>query len=692
MLPSNYNFLLVLCSLLVAVLASYTALDMAGRITSAQGRGARWWLLGGACAMGFGVWSMHFVGMLAFSLPIPLGYDPFITFLSLLLAIASSAFTLWLVCQKDLPWRRLASGALLLAFGIVGMHYVGMAALRMSPGIQYSPALVALSVLIAFTAAIAALWISFRLRRHTARSGRLRGGASIIMGLAIAGMHYTGMAGAQFRQGSICTVASTGVDTEWLAVFTIAITVSVMCLALITSVFDMRMESRTARWAVSLAQANRELKHLTLHDSLTKLPNRMLLENRLKQAIQNAKRHNSRFTLMFIDLDGFKAINDAYGHHAGDRLLVEAAHRISINAQENDTLARIGGDEFVLLATVSEPADAAALAHAILTIIREPFDVAGQEVQLSTSIGIAIYPDDGADQHNLLIHADAALYHAKALGRNTYCFFEASMNVNIHEQLQLVQDLRMAIKRDELLVFYQPKFDASTGLVTGAEALLRWRHPVRGILSPDQFIPLAEKTGLIVPIGEWVLNEACRQMRAWHDAGHEGWTIAVNLSSLQFCHGSLTQTIRDILERHALAAHYLTLEITESTAMQNPEVSIVILQQLHDLGIHIAIDDFGTGYSSLLYLKQLPANELKIDRGFVHDLVSDMEDKAIISAIIALGRTLNLKIVAEGVETVEQRELLTRLGCNSLQGYLLGRPMPAAQFIDALGAKSVFAT
>jgi diguanylate cyclase len=684
MLAGSYNSLLVLFSLLVAILASYTGLDMAGRISTSQGRAAFGWLVGGACAMGMGIWSMHFVGMLAFSLPISLGYDPSITVLSLLIAIASSAFALWLVGQNELPVSRLICGAVLMGAGVVGMHYTGMAALRMTPGIRYIPSLFILSVIIAILASGVALWIAFHLRRHSPLVRPMRAGAAVVMGLAIVAMHYTGMAAAQFPLGSVCGAAHEGVSAGWLALVIIIATLAVLAIALIISVLDVRLEARTAILAVSLAEANQELTYLALHDALTKLPNRVLLEDRLDRAIQSADREHGRFALMFMDLDGFKAVNDACGHHVGDLLLVEVAQRIGVNVRSQDTIARVGGDEFVLLAEVAEPADAATLAEKVLAAIREPFQLAGRELRVSTSIGIAMFPGNGFDQADLLINADAAMYHAKALGRNTYCFFEASMNANVHEQLQLVQDLLAAVDRGQLVLHYQPKFIAPNGPVIGVEALVRWLHPTRGLIPPDQFIPLAEKTGLILPIGEWVLDEACRQIAAWRNTGLQDLTMAVNLSALQFRHASLIRTVRETLERHVLEASCLILEITESTAMHDADASLRILEQLHDMGVRISIDDFGTGYSSLLYLKRLPASELKIDRGFIRDLARDTEDAAIVSAIVALGQTLNLNIVAEGVETQAQQEFLTRLGCDSLQGFLLGHPMSADDLIDAL--------
>lgn len=677
MLASSYNPLLVLLSLLVAILASYTALDMAGRVVTAQGRAAFWWLVGGASAMGLGIWSMHFVGMLAFSLPIPLGYDVSITLASLAFAVAASAFALWLVSRQELPWPRLVGGALLMGAGVAGMHYTGMAALRMEPGILYDFAMFALSVVIAVLASGAALWIAFRLRRQSHRVRALRAGAAIVMGVAIVGMHYTGMAAASFPLGSVCGAAHTGASAEWLALVIILVTLAVLAIALIISVLDMRMEARTAVLATSLAEANQELAYLALHDNLTKLSNRLLLEDRLNQAIRTADREKRRFALMFMDLDGFKAVNDVYGHHVGDLLLIDVAQRIVGHVRQQDTVARVGGDEFVVLAHVGDPEDAGALADALLEAVREPFLVRGHELRVSTSIGIAMYPGDGVSQHDLLTNADAAMYHAKGLGRNAYSFFEPSMNANVHQQLQLVQDLRLAIERDELVLHYQPKFHAPDGPIAGVEALVRWQHPQRGLVPANEFVPLAERTGLILPLGTWVLNEACRQMAQWHREGHTTWTVAVNLSALQFSHAALIDTVRDALARHELDPHCLTLEITESTAMRDADASLHILQQLDAMGVRISIDDFGTGYSSLLYLKRLPASELKIDRGFVRDLAHDTEDAAIVSAIVALGQTLNLRIVAEGVETAEQQAFLTRLGCHSLQGYLLGRPMTA---------------
>lgn len=676
MLIGSYDFALVFLSLCVAILASYTALDLAGRITGAQGAARVLWIGGGAVAMGLGIWSMHFVGMLAFRLPIDLGYDLAITLLSLAIAMLASGFALWLVSQPELPAWHLCLGAVAMGAGIGAMHYIGMAAMRMQPGIVYDPMLFALSLLIAVAASGAALLIAFRLRRHTRHVRLLRGGAAVIMGFAIVGMRYTGMAAANFPEGSFCGAAFSGLDSGWLASLVIVTTLAVLAIALLTSVLDARLEARTELLSSSLAKANAELTQLALHDGLTKLPNRLLLEDRINQNILKLQRNGGYFALLFMDLDGFKPVNDAFGHHVGDQLLVAVAQRLRAHLRANDSLARIGGDEFVLLAELRHPDDASNVASHVVGLLSQPFEIDGHELRVSTSVGIALYPGDGIDQQELLINADAAMYHAKSLGKNGYSFFESSMNTNARQQLQLLHDLRAALERGELCLHYQPKFASGSGRMLGAEALLRWQHPQQGLLAPVRFIGLAEKTGLIIPIGDWVLDEACRQMRLWYEQGHQDWRVAVNLSALQFCHGELVESVRQTLARHALPANCLTLEITESTAMHDVSASQVILEQLAEMGVDIAIDDFGTGYSSLLYLKRLPANELKIDRGFVRDLERDGDDMAIVSAIVALGQALDLRIVAEGVETPEQQAFLTELGCDSLQGYLLGHPLP----------------
>ncbi|WP_313348468.1 EAL domain-containing protein [Stenotrophomonas sp.] len=688
MLIGSYTPWLVVVSLLVAMLASFTALDMANRVTTAATpRLSLFWLLGGGCAMGLGIWSMHFIGMLAFRLPIPLGYDLGWTTVSLLSAMASSVFALWLVSRPTLPHSRLALGALLMGSGIAAMHYLGMAAMRMQPGIDYHPGWFTLSLLIALAASWVALFVAFRLR-HSGHRLRHRVLPAAVLGTAIVGMHYTGMAAARFPEGSICgAAAGTGLQTQWLAAIVMVLTIAILAVVLLVSWLDQRMQAqllrlRNQRLRSSLEDAYAELSQAALHDPLTHLPNRLLLQQHIEHALVDAEQRGGRFALMFMDLDGFKQVNDAYGHQTGDALLVAVAERTRKLLRPNDVLARLGGDEFVMVVPMETDEDLATLASRILQAVGTGTLVPGHELQVTASIGIAICPDHAATERQLMSNADAAMYQAKEAGRNAFVVFAEWMNDSAEQQFRLLADLRRAIGTPQLFLHYQPKVRVSSHKVCGAEALIRWRHPEQGLIPPDRFIRLAERSGVINEIGRWALDEACRQLRLWHDAGHDSWTVSVNLSPIQFGSPHLLQEVRDVLQAHRIEPRRLVLEITESTVMRDTDASLHLLQSLARLGVGISIDDFGTGYSSLLYLKRLPATEIKIDHAFVHDLENSSEDVVIVSAIVALGHALDMDIVAEGVETASQRSYLERLGCDYLQGYLLGHPVDPQRFMQ----------
>jgi diguanylate cyclase (GGDEF)-like protein len=686
MLIGHYTVSLVLISVLVAILASYTTLDLAGRIASASGRTRAMWVCGGGLSMGVGIWSMHFIGMLAFSLPIPLAYDVALTSLTLVMGIFSSGIALWLVSHDRVPVVNILFGALIMGLGTCAMHYTGMAAMRMQPGIDYDSTRVGLSLVIAVAASAAALGIAVRLRKQSPYVRLARGGAAVVMGFAILGMHYTAMSAANFPEGSFCGALGSGLQPNGLDKLVLVTSLCVLGITLLTSVLDARMAARTAQLSQSLKQANRELTQLALHDNLTGLPNRNLLAERIDEAMRKVDSRGGMLAVMFLDLDGFKPVNDAFGHHVGDQLLRAVALRMRENFHRHDTLARIGGDEFVLLVELDSAEEAVGVATRQVTLVSQPFNVQDHELQVTVSVGISLYPGNGLTQQELLMNADAAMYHAKNAGKNGYSFFDASMNTNARHQLQLQQDLRVALREKQFCLHYQPTYSAGTRQAIGAEALLRWDHPVQGLLMPETFIGLAEQSGLIIAIGNWALNEACRQMKIWYENGYTDWRVAVNLSALQFGHAALTDTVAAALATHQLPANCLTLEITETTAMSDADASMTVLRRLADMGVDLSIDDFGTGYSSLMYLKRLPANELKIDRGFVRDLEHDIDDAAIVSAIVALGQALNMRIVAEGVETTSQQNFLTRLGCDSLQGHLLGHPLPADRFMADIEA------
>jgi diguanylate cyclase (GGDEF)-like protein len=442
-----------------------------------------------------------------------------------------------------------------------------------------------------------------------------------------------------------------------------------------------RLEQMISVRTRGLEAATRQLRHLATHDALTGLPNRLLLEDRLTQAIAHADRDDRPFALMVCDLDRFKLVNDSLGHNAGDELLQEVARRLTGLVRSTDTVARIGGDEFVLLITsVNHTDDARRLAMRAIEVLQAPVPIAGIDVHTSPSIGIAFYPADGNTMEALTAHADAAMYCAKQRGRGNVQCFEGGMSAGLEDRVQLESDLHQAVSLGQFELYYQPKVHTNSGAVRSAEALIRWIHPQRGLIAPDGFIPLAEECGLIGAIGEWVVREACRQARAWQDEGLAPIRVSVNLSPSQFRGSGLAHSIRRALDEANLDPQYLEVELTESAVMSDPEESIAILEQLSAMGVLVSVDDFGTGYSSMSYLRRLPIDKLKIDRVFINEIASRPEDASIVRAIVSLAHSLRLKVVAEGVETPAQLDFLKAVGCDEYQGYHFSRPVPAKEF------------
>ncbi len=424
-------------------------------------------------------------------------------------------------------------------------------------------------------------------------------------------------------------------------------------------------------------QSKDALDHLAHHDVLTGLPNRIVLLDRLNQAIELARRQSGQLAIMFMDLDQFKHINDSLGHAVGDQLLQSIAQRLVTCVRQSDTVSRQGGDEFVLLLPNIERAeDAAIFAQKILAALAPPHRIGGHDLHIGVSIGISIYPDNGRDAETLIKRADTAMYYAKESGRNNFKFFEESMHVRAVERQSIEASLRHGLERQEFVLHYQPKVDLRSGTIVGVEALIRWQHPTLGLLRPAQFVPVAEDCGLIVPIGRWVLREACRQAQSWLAAGLPPITVAVNTSALEFRAKDFIESIRTTLKDTGLEPCYLELELTESILMQDAESAVAVLGELTDLGVTLAIDDFGTGYSSLSYLSQFPITTLKIDQSFVNQMTTNSDDATIVSAVISLGQSLKQRVIAEGVETSEQRALLLAQQCDEGQGYYFGHPLP----------------
>ncbi len=677
-LTARYDTLTVILSLAIAIYASYVTLDLARRMQSADRSMVLGWLIGGSLAMGTGIWSMHFVGMLAIRLPIALGYEYGMTALSWVAAVVASGIALGVAAVRELNVLRLVAGALAMGAGICAMHYLGMGALNMDPGIVWDWRWVAVSVVIAVTASGVALVLFEALRRHRARRAWvLQALAALVMGLAITGMHYSGMAAAQFAEGSIC-LSATRLSGHDLGVIVAVSAVTMLTLALMGSILDARLQSRATRLASSLKVANDELQRLAFRDPLTGLPNRLVFEERLDQVVARSERSGDALAVLFIDLDGFKPINDSWGHSTGDAVLREIARRLAGMVRESDMLARVGGDEFVmLLEQLPDAQSAAVVAQRVIDIVGEPVPLQDKDNAVSCSIGISLFPGDGP-RAKLIANADAAMYTAKRAGGSCFRFFESRMDVGARELIELQRDLRLALERHELMLHYQPKIHGGSGQITGVEALVRWNHPSRGMMSPAVFIPIAERFGLIGQLGQWVIDESCRQVAAWADEGLR-MRVAINLSVHQLRQDDLAERIQASMDRHAVDPSQLTFELTESAAMEDAETTLRTFERLSAIGITLSIDDFGTGYSSLSYLRRLPTQQLKIDRSFVQDLEESADARAIVNAVVRLAHALGRKVVAEGVETEGQHDILRGFGCDELQGFLFARPMPATQ-------------
>ena len=945
---TSYDLWLVALSIVMAIFASFTALGLVSRIPHIPAEKSRRWLIGGAFAMGTGIWTMHFIGMLAFHLPIPLAYDVGITALSLGIAVAGSALALYLVRHGINSQWALQFSALFMASAICAMHYTGMAALRMSPPIQYSVALVGLSFLIAYLASIFALSVAFRTKSPPLLFSMKNLLGALLLGIAIAGMHYVGMSAASFNPNSLCLAARTGLSGSQLVVVVTSATLVVLLSTIVLLVYDLRLAEQHAFMVATLKQQNtlllqraeemaesmtmqiREgaqrdhllaaiaeqsgeaivtvdfsqritswnraaeqmfgysaaemvgnpltglipawgtsgfpefdpithlhyapplrtksggiifvhvtasslkdgsgsdtgtilvlrnvteekhaqdqlllwsqvyqnsgeaivitdsrnqivsvnkaftritgyeadevighspqilssgrhgpefyqamwhcisehnywkgeiwnrrkdgavypewltittlknsqdqisnyiaiftdittfkenearIQHLAHHDILTGLPNRLLLNDRLEQALAHAYRRNNKVGILFIDLDRFKIINDTLGHHIGDLLLKEVAERLKNAVRVDDTVSRQGGDEFILiLQDVSHADDVAHIAQKFVDTLSEEYHIENEVLRVTPSIGISLYPDDGNDIDTLIKSADTAMYHAKDKGRANFQFFTEKLNRDLAETLELEQALRQAVKNSDFMMYFQPLIRLSDDQVIGAEALIRWRHPEKGLIPPDRFIPLAEESNLIEPIGDWVLEQAAMQLATWSKGPYAHLQLSINISTRQLDNPDFSDRLAAVLERHAVEPGRLKVEITETGIMSDVVRSNQHLVSLAQMNIGIAVDDFGTGYSSLNYLKRLPIDELKIDRSFVRDLTTDYSDERISRAIISLAHNLYMQVVAEGIETAEQAAFLKEMDCDYGQGYYYSKPLPPDEFMAYLDA------
>ena len=651
-------------SVAVAVLAAFVAMNFMRGL--AAGSASRWHRRAGAgLALATGAGAVHFSMMSAAALPLTTGYDGrlLVAAFGLALGLAWAAQCL-LAVPARLAGR--AGSALLLSAGLCALPWVALAALQQEPAASWDAGGLALAWLLGSIGAGAALWLApvSRLRRPGSHRPAL---AALVLGLTLVAVDAMVVGLAWLPANPAASAAGT-VSAATVTMLAMVGGPAVLVLLLLTLVLEDRFLSL-------LAWARAELRRAACTDPLTCLPNRLRFEERLQRAVHKADREDKRLAVLFVNLDGLKGVNESFGQGAGDALLRTIGERLRTRSGP-DVLARAGGDEFLLLLEGNpDAADAAARANELLEAIARPCSIEQRDAVVSCSIGIALYPEHGA-LSRLIPHAAAALHAAKHMGGATYCFFEASMVAGKRDELELLRDLRCAIEQRQLELFYQPKIHAPSGQITGAEALMRWHHPTRGMVSPTLFIPIAEHYGLINALGNWVIEDACRQIRAWRNQGLR-MRVAINLSVHQLRQADLAPRIAAALQRNRLEPRLLTCEITESVAMGDSAETLSVIAQLAGIGVHLSIDDFGTGYSNLSCLRKLPAEELKIDRGFVLDLETSADARAIVDAVVKLARAIGLKVVAEGVETERQQEILRQLGCDELQGFLFAKPMSA---------------
>ena len=766
----EHELRLVLLAAAVCVFGAIATMIVSSRAAGTN-RVALWRVLLSVCA-GATVWSTHFIAMLAYRSDASMTYDPWLT----LLSFVSGAALMGLGFDVAIRWRRVRRlrllGGSIVGVGVVVLHYVGMAAVRMAEHVGYAPDLVITSVGLSLGLGAVALSVALGERAQARTLGAL------LMVAMIVSLHFTAMGAVRMDHGAGLVDAMSGISRPVLAVAVALASLSVLLIGLWGALVDQRISHQVAAEAhrfraladgafeglivhhdgviveanaaarrmfglgeamptmgalldgaltelvdvcgedepargievtlrrpdgtrfpaemcrrrillrdggegellairdlTSRKESEARIAHLALHDPLTELPNRRFFMELAAKSISLAHRSRERFALLAMDLDGFKLVNDMHGHMAGDELIRVVARRIAASLREADVAARFGGDEFAVLQTcASQPGQAMSLAERLLEALHAPIRLQDAEVTISVSIGVALYPDDGTTAEDLLRNADTAMYRAKADGKATCRFFEPQMDAAIMARRRLEQGLRRAVAEERLALVYQPIVESAGREPLGFEALLRWEHEELGSIPPSEFIPVAEDTGLIVPIGDFVLRHACLAAAGWPAP----LRVAVNLSAVQFRRKGLVQSVRRALEESGLAGDRLELEVTETLLIENRDEALRVLRELKQLGVRIAMDDFGTGYSSLSYLQCFPFDKIKIDRIFVADLSTNEQNASIVQAITAMGRSLGMRVVAEGVETAHQADLLQGLSCDEMQGYLIARPMPAA--------------
>jgi diguanylate cyclase len=650
----QHNLWLVLLAATVCVAGSWVTLRLLLRGSERRGVQRTGWVFLAAVAAGSAVWCTHFIAMLAYDAAAPVTFDPILTMQSLLIAISGMGVGLYLSLQERFAPE---IGGGIVGLSIAAMHYAGMDAYHVDGIVTWDGGYVIASIVIAVS--VTALAVGILVRRPFPGSF-WAGLASFV--LAIVGLHFTGMTAVSV------TPFETGAPIADTAVFaTMAVAVAGVVLLIVgTGVASYLIDSDVTHENIAA------LRHLALTDPLTKLPNRTSFNEYIEFELRRAAEKGTNFALIGIDLDKFKEINDLRGHDTGDEALKNIGRRLMNLCGEGEFVARIGGDEFSALKRFNSDDELREFVQRLETALFKPLTLDGLEISCGASFGIAVYPQDGADAERLVSNADLAMYRAKSDISRAVCYYEPQMDEKARERRSLAMDLRSAIERNQLQLHYQVQKSVETDEVRGYEVLLRWRHPVHGYIPPCEFVPLAEETGSILAIGEWVLRQAAREAQGW-DTPHK---IAVNVSPIQLTHLDFARAIHEILLETGLSPRRLEIEITESTIISDKVRSLDALRRIRALGVTVAIDDFGTGYSSLDTLRSFPFDKIKLDRSFMREIETSQQARAIIRAVLTLGRSLDIKVLAEGVETGPQLEILRKEGCNEVQGFLLGRPAP----------------
>ncbi len=646
----QHDIWLVLLATLVCVSGSWVTVGLFTRSANTGGAQHFGWLILSGVAGGSAIWSTHFIAMLGYEPGVPVGFDPILTIVSLIIAIAGTGLGLGLATGG---WSRFspAIGGGVVGLAISVMHYTGMMAYRVDGLVTWHPTYVAASILLAVVLGSLSLTATLRGRQNLAVS---------LLVAAIVSLHFTGMTAFQ-----ITPLALSGTELDRSAAQGLAISIAVVGLIITAAGCASYLIDDTTR-----ADSYEKLRHMALHDPLTGLPNRASFNEHAQRAIACPRRQGRKIAFIGIDLDKFKELNDLRGHSAGDDLLRTLGQRIEAMLQDGEFLARVGGDEFAAIKDYEERNELFEFLSRLEKTLLAPVEIDGFEAAVEASIGVATYPADGSSHDVLMNNADLAMYRAKNDAMESVCFYEPAMDEAVRQRRALASDLRHVIAKGQLEVNYQPQTVVATGEMCGYEALLRWNHPERGAVPPSDFVPLAEETGMMVELGEWVLRRACADAA---QAQHP-FKVAVNVSPVQLERPDLPQLVHRVLLETGLKPGLLELEMTESTLVRNPERSLHVLRQIRSLGVSIALDDFGTGNSSLGTLRSFPFNKIKLDRSFVSELEASPQAMAIIRAVLALGNSLDVPVLAEGIETASQLDLLAREGCHEAQGFFLGVP------------------